>query len=110
MITKRLVISNSDGEINVNANGTGNVGGEPGDAILLSQVGVEGDSANGNGKGKAKLYEDDVIQIKTVKGVKKHKEQLDGSDSIDESSYQVVKSYRRAVINGRAKMVEVPYQ
>ena len=110
MTTKRLVISNSDGEINVNANGTGNGGGEPGDAILLSEVGVQGDSANGNGKGKAKLYEDDVIQLKTVKGVKKHKEQLDGSDSIDESSYQVVKSYRRAVINGRAKMVEVPYQ
>jgi hypothetical protein len=109
-MTKRLVISNTDGEINVNANGTGNGGGGLGEANLLSEVGVQVDSANSNDKGKAKLYEDDVIERKTVKGIKKHKEKLNGSDSLNESSYQVVKSYRRAVINGRAKMVEVPYQ
>ena len=79
---------------------------EQGRLNLLYEVGVQVDSANG----KAKLYEDDVREINTVKDVKKHKEQLNGSNSLDESSYQVVKSYRWVVINGRAKMVEVPYQ
>lgn len=109
MMTKRLVISNTDDEINVNANGTGNGGSGTREDKLLHKVGVQVESAKGNDKGKAKLYEDDVIERKTVKGIKKHKEQLNRSESINESSYQVLKSYRRAVINGRAKMVEVPY-
>ena len=107
-MTKCLFINNTDGEININANDIGKGGSGTGEDKLLHEVGVQVDSAKGNDKGKAKLYEDDVIERKTVKGIKKHKEQLNGSESINESSYQVVKSYRRAVINGRAKMVEVP--
>ena len=102
MVTKRLVLNNSVSVMNVNEGGSG-IGGHQ----VVDEVGVQLEHSKGTDKGKAKQLNDDVIESKAVTGKKKLKEQVNGSETSKESSYQVVKTYRRAVINGRAKMVEV---
>ena len=83
MPTKRLVLRNSEVKFTMNVKGSdeGGSGAREEDAVT-----------EGN-KGKAK---------------KKRKDTVIGSEARNESSRQVVKTYRREVIDGRAKMVEVP--
>ncbi|PWA47743.1 hypothetical protein CTI12_AA496490 [Artemisia annua] len=101
--TKRVLNIETDGRLNANDTGCSGTGED----TMFHQVGVETEHPNGPDKGKYKICEEGLLEINSIKGGKKLKQTLNGSESHTDSNFKVVKTYRKAVINGRAKMVEV---
>ena len=74
---------------------------------MLPEVGVQIDTADDNHQGKSKLNADDLLARKTTPTSRKRRSTNYAMENNNTTNLEVVKTYKRAVINGRAKMVEV---
>ncbi|PWA75673.1 hypothetical protein CTI12_AA240850 [Artemisia annua] len=101
--TKRVLNIDTDGWLNANDTGCSGTG----EYSMFHQVGVQPEHPNGPEQGKSKICEEGLLESNVIMGRKKLKQTLNGSESRKETGFKVVKTYRKAVINGRAKMVEV---
>ncbi|PWA75672.1 hypothetical protein CTI12_AA240840 [Artemisia annua] len=101
--TKRVLNIDTDGRLNANDTGCSGTG----EYSMFHQVGVQPEHPNGPDQGKSKICEEGLPESNVIMGRKKLKQTLNGSESLKETGFKVVKTYRKAVINGRAKMVEV---